>query len=52
MVFSMMNRAIDTTVPGVKNIAEAEETARCADLPPIPDTHLQQLREMYERDFR
>ena len=37
MVFSLMNRDIDTTVPGVKNAAEAEETARCVDLPPITD---------------
>ena len=52
MVFSMMNRDIDTTVPGVKNAAEAEEIARCADLPPIPEAHLQRLRELYEQDFR
>ena len=52
MVFSMMNRSIDTTVPGVKNVAEAEETAHCAYLPPIPEPHLQRLRELYERDFR
>ena len=52
MVFSMMNREIDTTVPGVKNAAEAEEIARCADLPPIPEEHLARLRELYERDFR
>ena len=52
MVFSMMNRSIDSTVPGVKNVAEAEETARCADLPPIPEAHLQRLRELYEQDFR
>ena len=52
MVFSMMNRDIDTTVPGVKNAAEAEEIARCADLPPIPEAHLQRLRELYERDFQ
>ena len=52
MVFSIMNRDIDTTVPGVKNAAEAEEIARCADLPPIPDEHLARLRELYERDFR
>ena len=52
MVFSVMNTDIDTTVPGVKNAAEAEEIARCADLPPIPDAHLRRLRELYERDFR
>lgn len=52
MVFSLMNRDIDSTVPGVKNVAEAEETARCVDLPPIPEDHLRRLRELYERDFR
>ena len=52
MVFSLMNRDIHSTVPGVKNIVEAEETAGCVDLPPIPDDHLQRLQELYERDFR
>ena len=52
MVFSLMNRSIDTTVPGVKNEAEAEETAACVDMSPIPEAHLQKLRELYERDFR
>ena len=52
MVFSLMNRDIHSTVPGVKNVAEAEETARCVDLPPIPEAHLQQLRELYGQDFR
>ena len=52
MVFSLMNADIDTTVPGVKNAAEAEEIARCADLPPIPGAHLQRLQQLYEQDFR
>ena len=52
MVFSLMNRSIDSTVPGVKNETEAEEIARCIDLPPIPEAHLQRLRELYDRDFR
>ena len=52
MVFSLMNEDIHTTVPGVKNVAEAEETARCADLPPIPPHHLARLRELYARDFQ
>ena len=52
MVFSLMNRDIHSTVPGVKNVAEAEETARCVDLPPIPEAHLQRLRELYGQDFR
>ena len=52
MVFSMMNRDIHSTVPGVKNAEESEEIAACVDLPPIPDDHLRQLKELYERDFR
>ncbi len=52
MVFSLMNRDIHSTVPGVKNEAEAEETAACVDLPPIPEEHLQRLQELYEQDFR
>ncbi len=52
MVFCLMNPDIHTTVPGVKNVAEAEETAGCADLPPIRPEHLARLQEMYESDFR
>ncbi len=51
MVFSLMNRDIDSTVPGVKNAAEAEEIARCTDLPPISGERLARLRELYETDF-
>ena len=52
MVFSLMNRDIHTTVPGVKNRAEAEETAGCVDLPPILPEHLARLRELYDNDFQ
>ena len=52
MVFSIMNRDIHTTVPGVKNVAEIEEIAACSDLPPIPAGHLAQLRDLYEKGFR
>ena len=52
MVFCLMNREIHTTVPGVKNVPEAEETAGCVDLPPIPEEHLSRLRELYDRGFR
>lgn len=51
MVFSLMNRDINTTVPGVKNRSEAEEVAGCGDLGPIPANHLAQLRELYQRGF-
>ena len=52
MIFCLMNPDLHTTVPGVKNATEAEEIARCIDLPPIPATHLAQLQELYESDFR
>ena len=52
MVFSLMNPDIHSTVPGVKNRAEAEETAACVDLPPIPPEHLARLQQLYENDFR
>jgi aryl-alcohol dehydrogenase-like predicted oxidoreductase len=52
MVFCLMNHDIHTTVPGVKNVAEAEETAACVDSPPIPPEHLAHLQELYENDFR
>ena len=52
MVFCLMNRDLDTTVPGVKNVAEMEELAECIALPPIPPPHLTRLRELYARGFR
>ena len=52
MVFSLMNRDIHTTVPGVKNYEETDEIARCIDLPPIPSHHLARLQELYDHDFR
>jgi aryl-alcohol dehydrogenase-like predicted oxidoreductase len=52
LVFCLMNRDIHTTVPGVKNQAEAEEIARCVDLAPIPAAQLTRLRELYDTGFR
>ena len=52
MIFCLMNQDIHTTVPGVKNTAEAEEIVGCVDLPPIPEHHLSRLRELYSRDFQ
>jgi len=52
MVFCLMNPDIHTTVPGVKNQTEAEETARCIDLGPIPPAHMTRLGELYDKGFR
>ena len=51
MVFCLMNRDIHTVVPGVKNVTEAEETAASVDVPPIPEHHMQRLRELYRTGF-
>ncbi|PKB70885.1 MAG: hypothetical protein BZY87_08305 [SAR202 cluster bacterium Io17-Chloro-G6] len=52
MVFCLMNPNIHTTVPGVKNQAEAEEIARCIDLAPIPPANMVRLRRLYSDGFR
>jgi aryl-alcohol dehydrogenase-like predicted oxidoreductase len=51
-IFCLMNREIDTTVPGVKNQAEAEEMARCIDLGPIPADSIERLTRLYNQGFR
>lgn len=52
MVFCLMNRDIDTTAPGVKNVAEIEELADCINLPVIPPSHLECLENLYTQGFR
>ena len=52
MIFCLMNPDIHTTVPGVKNRAEAEEIAGCVDLPPIPPEDLARLQDLYDRGFQ
>jgi hypothetical protein len=51
MVFCLMNRDIHSTTPGVKNVSEIEELAACADLPAIPQPHLERLEMLYIRGF-
>ncbi|WP_179131413.1 aldo/keto reductase [Candidatus Entotheonella palauensis] len=52
MVFCLMNRDIDTTVPGLKNVAEIEELVGCINLPPISVSHLDRLQMLYAKGFR
>jgi L-galactose dehydrogenase/L-glyceraldehyde 3-phosphate reductase len=49
--FSLDNPAIATAVPGFKSVAEVEGTAGCSDLPPIAEEILEQLEELYRRQF-
>ena len=52
MIFCLMNPDIHTTIPGVKNRAEAEEIAGCVDLPRIPPEDLTRLQDLYDRGFQ
>ena len=49
--FSLDNPAIATVVPGFKSVAEVEEAAGCSNLPPIAEEILEQLEELYRRQF-
>ncbi len=51
MVFCLMNRDIDTSVPGLKNVTEIEELVGCIDLPPIAASHLERLQTLYAQSF-
>ena len=50
--YCLDNRDIATVVPGVKSVAEVEEVAACADLPPLDARDIATLGRMYERAFR
>lgn len=49
--YCLDNPAIATVVPGVKNVAEVEEVAACADLPPLAAQDIEILERLYARNF-
>lgn len=51
-LFSLMNRDIHSTVPGVKNQAETEEMAGCSDMAQFSPAQLARLTELYKKGFR
>jgi len=51
LVFCLMNGDIHTTVPGVKNQAEAEEIGNCINLPHFSTTQMTRLRDLYHNGF-
>ncbi len=50
--FCLDDPAIATVVPGIKNMAEAEEVAACSALPPLAARDVAQLQRLYQQNFR
>ena len=48
----LMFDAVSCTIPGSKRPVQAEENVRAADLPPLSDATMDQVREVYERLIR
>jgi L-galactose dehydrogenase/L-glyceraldehyde 3-phosphate reductase len=49
--FCLDNPNIATVVPGIKNMAELEETAACTDLPPLDAQEVAELQRIYRCGF-
>ena len=48
----LMFDAVTCTIPGAKRPAQVEDNCRAADLPPLSDETMAQVREIYERRIR
>jgi aryl-alcohol dehydrogenase-like predicted oxidoreductase len=48
----LMFDAVTCAIPGAKRPSQAEDNARAADLPPLPDSTMAQVREIYNRRIR
>jgi aryl-alcohol dehydrogenase-like predicted oxidoreductase len=46
------HRAVTCAIPGAKRPSQVEENVRAADLPPLPEKLLTELRAIYERDVK
>lgn len=44
--------AVTCAIPGAKRPAQAQENFSAADLPPLPDTFMTRVREVYDADIR
>ena len=43
---------VTCTIPGAKRPAQVEDNARAADLPPLPEAVMQQVKAIYDRQIR
>jgi aryl-alcohol dehydrogenase-like predicted oxidoreductase len=48
----LMFDAVTCPIPGAKHPAQVTENARASDLPPLPDSVMMQVRELYDRRIR
>jgi len=48
----LMNHAVTCTIPGAKNPKQAEENFNSVGMPPIPDTVMKKVREIYNGRLR
>jgi aryl-alcohol dehydrogenase-like predicted oxidoreductase len=48
----LMFDAVTCAIPGAKNPAQANDNAAAADLPPLSDAEMRQIREIYDRHIR
>jgi aryl-alcohol dehydrogenase-like predicted oxidoreductase len=48
----LMFDAVTCAIPGAKRPAQVEANCSAADLAPIPDATMQQVREIYDRRLR
>ncbi|MQY10563.1 Aldo-keto reductase IolS [Streptomyces sp. RB5] len=48
----MQQPGVSTVIPGARNAAQARANAGAAALPPLPESTLEAVRELYDRRFR
>jgi aryl-alcohol dehydrogenase-like predicted oxidoreductase len=48
----LMFEDVTTAIAGAKRPAQAEDNIRAADLPPLPDSTMEQIRAVYDRHIR
>ncbi len=48
----LMFPEVSAAIPGAKNVRQAEDNIRAAELPPLPPTAMTRIREVYDDFFR
>ena len=50
--WTLMWPAVTSAIPGAKRASQVEENVKAADLPPLSDEVMRQVREIYDRLVR
>ncbi|MGD1045517.1 MAG: aldo/keto reductase [Bacteroidota bacterium] len=48
----LMNPAVTCAIPGAKNPKQAEENIKSIDIPPLPDSVMKQIKDIYNESVR